>query len=90
MAPKSQRFHLDIEALVVPEELVPHPEGFREALSHHLARLLAERGLEGVAPDSGTTLRLESATLSLPPGLDTERAAALAAAQLVAQLTRAP
>lgn len=81
---------LDIESLVLPKGLVPHPEGFREALSSHLARLLAERGLEGLKPGPGGTLHLESATLSLPPGLDTERAAAHAAAQLLAQLTRSP
>ncbi|RKI31334.1 hypothetical protein D7Y27_37975 [Corallococcus sp. AB004] len=78
---------LDIEALVLPEGLVLHPEGFREALSSHLSRLLAKRGLEGLKPGPDGTLRLESATLSLPPGLDTERAAAHAAAKLLAQLT---
>ncbi len=81
------RLHLDIESLVLPEGLVLHPEGFREALSSHLTRLLAQRGLAGLKLGPDATLRLESATLSVPPGLDTERAAAHAAAQLLAHLT---
>ncbi|QRK06087.1 hypothetical protein JQX13_39115 [Archangium violaceum] len=82
------QLHLDIESLVLPEGLVLHPEGFREALTAHLTRLLAERGpaaLKLLSP--GNPLRLESLTLSVPPGLDTERAAAHAAAQFLAHLT---
>lgn len=82
------RLDLDIEALVLPEGLVPHPEAFREALAAHLTRLLTEAGPEGLELGPERTVRLESASLSLPPGLDTETAAAHAAEQLLAQLTR--
>ncbi|MCY1083062.1 hypothetical protein [Archangium lansingense] len=77
--------HLDIDSLVLADGLVFHPEAFREALGAHLSRLLTEHGLEGLAP--GTALRLESASLELPPGLDTQAAAEHAAAQLLAHLT---
>ncbi|MGZ3460213.1 MAG: hypothetical protein ACXU86_17125 [Archangium sp.] len=77
--------HLAIDTLVLADGLVLHPEAFREALAAHLTRLFAEQGLEGLA--AGPELRLESASLELPPGLDTESAAALAATQLHAHLT---
>jgi hypothetical protein len=85
MGAKTPLIHLDIEALVLPARLVPHPEGFREALMTHLQRLCAERISNGGSLDIAH--HLASATLSVPAGLDTNAAAAHAAAQLLTQLT---
>jgi len=87
MGLNTRRFYLDIEALVLPEGLVAHPEGFREAIASHLTRLMAEQDGVGLIPGLGATLRLESATLAIPEGMDIEAAAAHAALQLLAHLT---
>ncbi|PTL79517.1 hypothetical protein [Vitiosangium sp. GDMCC 1.1324] len=90
MGVRAPRLHLEIGTLVLPEGLVPHPEAFREALAAQLTRLFTERGLEGMGFGPESTLRLESATLSLPAGLGTEAAAAHVAEQLLSQLTGGP
>jgi len=87
MGVNAPQLSLEIESLVLPEGLVLHPEGFREALTAHLTRLLAEKGAAALPSRAQGPLRLDAVTLSLPPGLDFDTAAAHAAAQLLSHLT---